>query len=283
MDLLGAHVSVAGGPHTAFERGAAIGCRSLQIFVKSPSRWSGSKLDDGKVEQFRDARKARPQPVIAHAAYLINLCGNQPELVEKSRRALADELERCSRLGVDALVVHPGAHLGQGEEAGIDGIARSIDEVLSGLTGPPPMLLLENTAGQGTVLGSQFEQLGAIISRVDGPEAVGVCVDTCHAYSAGYRLDDPEGYGRMIGAIDDAIGLERVMALHLNDSKHPAGSHKDRHANIGNGEIGGEAFARLLDDPSFAGRPMVLETPLGDDGNGHADDLKTLRGLLSTG
>jgi deoxyribonuclease-4 len=279
MDFLGAHVSVAGGPHTAFERGAEIGCCSLQIFVKSPSRWAGAKLTEQQVTDFREARQARPQPVIAHAAYLINLCGDKPELLEKSRRALADELERCGRLGLDALVVHPGAHLGQGAAAGIEGVARSLDQVLAGLPDVETLLLLENTAGQGSVVGSSFEELAAIIDRAEQSDRLGVCVDTCHAFSAGYRLDGADGYARMMEAIESSVGLQRVKALHLNDSKHPAGSRKDRHENIGDGEIGVDAFARLLADPTWQERPMVLETPLGDDDKGHARDLERLRAL----
>lgn len=281
LDLLGAHVSVAGGAHTAFERGAEIGCRSLQIFVKSPSRWTGAKLDERQVAQFREARQAGPQPVIAHAAYLINLCGDKPDLLEKSRGALTDELERCGRLGVDGLVVHPGAHLGQGADAGVDAIARSIDDVLAGLEDSGTRLLLENTAGQGTTMGSTFEELASIIARVDQPRRLGLCLDTCHAFAAGYRLDEADGYARMLEAIEESCGTGRIEALHLNDSKHPAGSRKDRHQNIGDGEIGAAAFTRLLTEPAFAGRPMVLETPLGDDGKGHGRDLQRLRSLFA--
>lgn len=281
MDLLGAHVSVAGGPHTAFERGAEIGCNSLQIFVKSPSRWSGAKLEAKQVDKFREARANHPQPVIAHAAYLINLCGDKPDMLAKSRSALADELERCSRLGVDALVVHPGAHMGQGSEAGIDGIARSIDEVMSKVDPGGTKLLLENTAGQGSVIGSAFEELGAIISRVQQKDRLGICLDTCHAFAAGYRLDEQDGYAEMLETIERSCGLERVLALHLNDSKHPAASRKDRHENIGDGAIGADAFARLIGDPVFSGRPMVLETPLGDDDKGHQRDLERLRSLTT--
>ncbi|MEX2534283.1 MAG: deoxyribonuclease IV [Trueperaceae bacterium] len=281
MDILGAHVSVAGGPQTAFERGAEIGCNSLQIFVKSPNRWKGSKLTDSQVASFREARDDSPQPVIAHAAYLINLCGNNPELIEKSRGGLIDELERCTRLGVDALVVHPGTHLGDGEEAGVEGIARSIDLVLAALPEPGTRLLLENTAGQGSTLGWRFEQLAAVLGRVEQTERVGVCLDTCHAFAAGYDLSSEAGYQQMIAAIESSVGLERIEALHLNDSKHPAGSKKDRHENIGEGKIGAEAFVRLLADTSFSGKPMVLETPLGDDNQGHARDLVRLRALMS--
>jgi deoxyribonuclease-4 len=279
MDLLGAHVSVSGGPHTAFERGAEIGCKSLQIFVKSPNRWSGSKLETKQAAAFRETRGEMPQPVIAHAAYLINLCGGQPELLEKSRKALLDELQRCELLGVDALVVHPGAHMGQGEEAGIDGIARSVDEVMAAIPESGPRLLLENTAGQGTAMGSSFEQLAAVIARLEFAARVGVCLDTCHAFAAGYRLDETEGYLRMLEAIEGSFGLAKVEALHINDSKHPAGSRKDRHENIGDGQIGADAFARIITDAAFAGKPMVLETPLGDDDKGHARDLERLRSL----
>lgn len=281
MDLLGAHVSVTGGPHTAFERGAEIDCHSLQIFVKSPNRWNGAKLTESRARAFREAREANPQPVIAHAAYLINLGGDKPDLLDKSRRALADELERCATLGVDGLVVHPGAHLGQGPQAGIDAIARSLDLVLAGQPTNGTRVLLENTAGQGTVVGSDFEELSAIIARVDQRERLGVCLDTCHAFAAGYRLDQVEGYARMLESMESSFGMARVEAVHLNDSKHPGGSRKDRHESIGEGEIGGEAFARLLTDSTFAGRPMILETPLGDDGKGHARDLQRLRSLVA--
>ncbi len=277
MDLLGAHVSVAGGPHTAFERGEAIGCNSLQIFVKSPNRWKGAKLDAPKIGKFREAREAAPQPVIAHAAYLINLCGTNEELIEKSRAALIDELQRCHALGVDALVVHPGAHLGEGVQAGVEGIARSLDIILGETPDVSTRLLLENTAGQGSAMGRSFDELGGVIDLVDQKERLGICLDTCHAYAAGYDLVSESGFREMLDVIDGALGLNRVEALHLNDSKHPLGSNKDRHDNIGEGEIGMETFVRIVHAGEFEGRPMVLETPLGDDDLGHQRDLRRLR------
>lgn len=279
MDLLGAHVSVAGGPHTAFERGERIGCNSLQIFVKSPNRWKGANLGDDKVRQFREARSASPQPVIAHAAYLINLAGNTSELLEKSRGGLVDELERCRLLGVDALVVHPGAHMGEGEENGIEAIARSVDYVLGQLPENETRLLLENTAGQGSALGHAFWHLAAVIERLEQPERVGVCLDTCHAFAAGHDLSKQEGFESMLEELEATVGLGKLEALHLNDSKHPLGSRKDRHESIGEGAIGAEGFERVIGAKEFGNLPMVLETPMGDDGEGHARDLERLRSL----
>ena len=271
---------MAGGPHTAFERGERIGCNSLQIFVKSPNRWQGAKLKERDVESFHAARAAAPQPVIAHAAYLINLAGNTPELLEKSRKGLADELERCQLLGVDALVVHPGAHMGAGEEEGIDVIARSLDAVLAPLAHVDTRLLLENTAGQGTTLGFEFEQLSAIIERSEHSDRLGVCLDTCHAFAAGYGLREEGEWRELLERLDATVGLARVHALHLNDSKHPQGSRRDRHESIGEGHIGDEAFARIVAEPAFASLPMILETPLGDDEKGHERDLARLRSLV---
>lgn len=279
MDLLGAHVSVAGGPHTAFERGERIGCNSLQIFVKSPNRWKGAKLDDEKVRQFRDARSANPQPVIAHAAYLINLAGNTGDLLEKSRSGLLDELERCTLLGVDALVVHPGAHMGEGEEKGIEAIARSVDYVLGQAPANGTRLLLENTAGQGSALGHAFWHLAGVLERLEQPQRVGVCLDTCHAFAAGHDLSNQEGFEAMLEELRSTVGLDKLAALHLNDSKHPLGSRKDRHESIGQGAIGDEGFKRVIGARAFEKLPMVLETPIGDDGKGHARDLERLRSL----
>lgn len=283
MALLGAHVSTAGGVAKAFERGAEIGCDALQIFVKSPNQWRGKALSDEDVEAFRKAHAERPQPVVAHAAYLINLGSPNEDVLAKSRAGLADELQRCDRLGVSGLVLHPGAHLGSGAEEGIDRIARALDEVLVTVVGSAPELatrvLLENTAGQGSTLGARFEEIAAIRSRLDAPERVGVCLDSCHAFAAGYDLTTRDGYDQVLAAFDDAIGLERLACIHLNDSKHPLGSRKDRHENIGQGAIGTEFFALVTHDARFEEMPMILETPLGDDEGGHERDLKLLRSL----
>lgn len=287
MGLIGAHVSASGGVATAFPRASAIGCDALQLFVKNASTWRGAALTDAQVAAFHEARRATPgqgvpapMPTIAHASYLVNLASPDDTLRERSIAALADELQRCARLGVDALVVHPGAHTGSGVGAGIEAVARSVDAVLSRTDGAATLLLLENTAGQGTVLGSTPTELGSMLAAVGDRARVGVCLDTCHAFAAGADLREEDGYESFLAAVDAAVGLDRVHAWHLNDSKGDLGSNKDRHENIGDGAIGTGAFARLIGDDRFASLPMILETPLGDDELGHERDLVTLRALL---
>lgn len=283
---LGAHVSTAGGVSTAFPRATELGCDALQVFVKNANTWRAKPLADAEVAAFRDAHAATPGPaapaplpLVAHAGYLINLCSPKADVHARSREALVDELGRCDALGVPGLVLHPGAHLGEGEEAGLDGVARSLDAVHAALPDVRVRVLLENTAGQGTVLGSRLAQLAAVIARVDAPARVGVCLDTCHAYAAGYDLRDDDGYAAFVDEVEATVTRARVAALHLNDSLFGLGSRKDRHASIGAGELGLGAFARVLADAGWGAIPMVLETPLGDDGRGHARDLATLRGL----
>jgi deoxyribonuclease-4 len=255
MPRLGAHVSTAGGVSRAFDRGQAIGCDALQVFVKNANAWAAKPLAEAEVRAFHDARAATSGPgapaplgVVAHASYLINLCSTKPDVHAKSRTALLDELRRCTALGIPGLVMHPGAHLGEGEEAGLDEIARALDAVHAEGGDLTARVLLENTAGQGTVLGSKLAQLARIVARVDAPERVGVCLDTCHAFAAGYDLRTDDGYAA-------------------------------RHATIGEGMLGAAAFARLIHDPRWGDVPMVLETPLGDDELGHQRDLVTLRAL----
>lgn len=281
MGLIGAHVSTAGGLYKAFERGDALGCQSLQIFVKSPNQWRAKVLTEPDIDQFKELHAAKGQPVVAHAAYLINLATPKPDIHASSKAGLLDELTRCYRLGVGGLVLHPGGHLGEGVEAGIEQIARSIDEVMAAPETGDARLLLENTAGQGTSIGARFEELAAIIDLVDAKDRVGVCLDSCHAFAAGYEVTTPEGYEAMFAAFDDLIGLHRLEAVHVNDSKHPLGSRKDRHENIGEGLIGADFFARLLADERLASLPLVLETPLGDDDLGHERDLARLRSLMA--
>jgi deoxyribonuclease-4 len=270
--------------HRAFDRARALEAESLQLFVKNPNGWRGKVLDESAACAFKEAQAASGcLPVVAHAGYLINLCARDPETLRKSKEALADELLRCTALGISALVVHPGAHLGAGEEAGLTQIARSIDEIFATHPQVTATLLLENTAGQGTVLGYRFAQLRAILERVDQPERLGVCLDTCHAFAAGYDLTTAEGYEAALDEFDATVGFEKLRGWHLNDSLQPLGTRKDRHANLGQGTMGLEAFARLLADPRMAGLPTILETPLGDDGQGHARDLAVLRELRRSG
>ncbi|UCH27415.1 MAG: deoxyribonuclease IV [Trueperaceae bacterium] len=279
MTLLGAHVSVAGGLDKAFSRGRDIGCDALQIFVKNPSQWQAPTLSESTLTAFHTAHEQNPMPVIAHSSYLINLCSSKPETLERSRRALAAELVVCGQLGVLGLVLHPGAHLGRGEAAGLEEISRSLDLVLSEVPNIPTKILLENTAGQGTVLGYTFSQLARIIELVDEPDRLGICFDSCHAFASGYPLHTKDGYQKVFDEIDREVGISKLEACHLNDSKAELGTRKDRHENIGKGQIGTPFFARLIHDERFSDTPMILETPLGDDENGHAADLTTLRGL----
>jgi deoxyribonuclease IV len=290
MGRLGAHVSSAGGVSKAWPRAAEIGCDAVQLFVKNASTWRAKALPEREIATFRETRETTaghgtpaPMPVVAHASYLINLASPDEENLVRSRDALADELLRCTALGVDGLVVHPGAHMGEGEGAGLATIARSLDVVFSRHPEITARLLLENTAGQGTALGWAPAQLGAIVAAVDEPARLGVCLDTCHAFAAGADLRVDEGYDAFLAAVDAAVGLDRVEAWHLNDSKGPLGARKDRHESIGQGQLGVAAFERLLGDDRFAATPMILETPLGDDEQGHARDLVTLRALRVRG
>lgn len=281
-------MSAAGGVAKAFERGTAIGCDALQVFVKNANAWRAKPLDAAARDAFAAARastagpsRRAPLPVIAHASYLINLASPVAATAERSRDALVDELERCDALGIDALVLHPGAHVGTGEDAGLDAIARALDEVFTRLPGGQAQVLLENTAGQGTVLGADLAHHARLLRSVATPERLGVCLDTCHAFAAGADLRTSNGYETFLTTADQAVGLAKVRAWHLNDSRHPLGARKDRHASIGEGELGPDAFARLIVDPRFEQVPMILETPLGDDGQGHARDLATLRSLIA--
>jgi deoxyribonuclease-4 len=271
-------VSVAGGLEKSFGRGVELGCEAIQIFVKSQHRWQAKPLEEAPARAFREASAASPIGfVVAHASYLINLASEDEELLAKSRHALADELDRCQALGLDGLVLHPGAHLGAGEEAGVGRVARSLDAVLAARDAGGPRVLLENTAGQGTVLGYRFEQLAGMIALADCAPMLGVCIDSCHAFAAGYPLHEEGGLREMLEQFEATVGLSKLVCFHLNDSQQPFASRKDRHANLGEGEMGAEAFARLMVEPCLREVPMILETPTGEDNAGYRKDLELLR------
>jgi deoxyribonuclease-4 len=281
---LGAHVSVAGGLATAFTRAAELGCTTIQIFVKNPNQWRARPLTEEETAAFQAAHAAGAVgEMMAHASYLINLAAADPQVVAMSRQALADELERCARLGVAALVLHPGAHMGAGEAAGLDRAAAALDQTLTALPGLPVRLLLENTAGQGSCLGHRLEHLAGIRERLSPAAArrVGMCIDTCHAFAAGYAIHDPAGWRDFLAEALERLGPGAIGAIHLNDSLRPFASRRDRHAHIGEGEIGLPAFARLLAEPALAAVPMVVETEPGEQMAGHRRDLAALRGLTS--
>ena len=274
-------MSIAGGLDLAIERGAAIGCSAIQIFDKSSNQWAARPLGDDEVARFKEARaRAGINPVVAHASYLINLCSPDDALYRRSIDAVVEELERCSRLGVDWLVVHPGSHMGQGEDFGIRRMAGAIDEVHGRLKGAA-RLALETTAGQGTVIGHRFEQIGAILGRVRRPERLGTCLDTCHVFAAGYDLRGPTTYAETMRRFEGEIGLDRLQAVHVNDSKKDLGSRVDRHEHIGKGFLGLAAFRHLMNDPRLRSLPLLLETP--KDEKTCAEDvfnLDTLIGLV---
>ena len=280
---LGAHTSAAGGLPQAVARAVDGGYEAIQVFVKSPRQWRARPLARGEAPAFRAALGTGPvRYAAAHGTYLVNLAATDPRTLRRSRSTVGLELGKCQTLGIPDLVVHPGAHLGRGLDDGLAAVAASLAAVLAGRRGRATRLLLENTAGQGTTLGDRLEQL-AEIRRLSGhPERIGFCIDTCHAFAAGYRIDRARGWQAFVDELDRHLGLAAVGCVHLNDSRHAAGSRRDRHANIGEGRIGRAAFRRLLRDPRFAAVPMILETPLGDDGRGHHRDLALLRRLAGT-
>jgi deoxyribonuclease-4 len=280
--LLGSHMSVAGGLHTAFERGTRIGCTTMQIFVKNANTWAAKPLTPEAVASYKAAEaNATITPVIAHAAYLINLCARADDVLRKSRAGLADELARCSMLGVAGLVVHPGAHMGAGEADGLARIAESLNTIHAALPDASTSILLETTAGQGTTLGYRFEHLRHIIERVDEAQRVGVCLDTCHLFAAGYPIHTEEGWERTMGELDDVVGLEKVVAVHVNDSRRELGSRVDRHDHIGRGRLGETAFRMVMNDPRLRGVPKILETEKSEDMHEDVENMTRLRALVS--
>ena len=280
---LGAHESIAGGLYRAFDRAHKVGCESLQIFVKSNRSWAVKPLSDDDITRFRaKAAETSIQPVVAHTSYLLNLATPDDNLWQKSLRTLVVEVERCEALGVPYLVLHPGSHVGTGEEAGLARVAQGLDEVHRATPGAACQILLETTAGQGTNLGYTFEHLAWLLQHTAEGERLGVCLDTCHVFAAGYELRTPAGYEETMAQFDQVIGLERLKALHLNDSKHDLGSRKDRHEHIGQGFIGLDGFRLLLNDSRLDGLPGLLETPKSDDLHEDAENLARLRALRRT-
>jgi len=262
---LGAHVSIAGGLDRAVGRAEELDATALQIFTGQPQRWADPGLGKADVEAFRSALEGSDiQVTVSHDSYLINLASEKEDLFEKSERAFRSELDRCVRLGLDYLVTHPGNATGGDRPEALRRNADALARAIADHPGPTTVLV-ETTAGSGTALGWRFDELARLIEAVPGPqrERLGVCLDTCHAYAAGYDLR--EDYGGVMEEFDRTIGLDRLRLFHLNDSRHPRGSRKDRHADIGEGELGDAAFAALMGDRSLDRVPRVIETPKGDD------------------
>lgn len=282
MLWLGAHMSIAGGVEKAFARGEEAGCTAMQIFTKNASQWRAKPLSPKEIEAFAAAWKQSPiGPVVAHDSYLINLAAPAEDAWEKAIAAFLDEMARCAALGIPEMVMHPGAHTGSGEEAGLRRIGEAFRRIFS--EGPVSVrVLLENTAGQGTYLGGRFEHLAQIMDAV--PQGrFGLCFDTCHAFAAGYDLSGAEGYGQVMAEVERLLGLDSIRLFHLNDAKKGLGSRVDRHEHIGQGQIGEEGFRLLMQDGRFAAVPKILETPKGDDGSGDRQNLALLRRLAGEG
>jgi deoxyribonuclease-4 len=282
LPMLGAHESISGGLFTCIERGEAAGCDALQIFTKSNHQWAGKEYAEEDLRQLFDHQELAQLPIVAsHSSYLINIGSPDDDLWRKSLNALEDEVRRCDLLRIPNLVFHPGSHTGSGEEAGIDRIAAGINEVLRRRPDSSTTLCLEATAGQGTNLGYRFEHLGEIIARIDADSRVGVCLDSCHIFAAGYPLSSVDGYADTMSQFERVIGFPRLRLWHLNDSVGGLGSRKDRHAHIGEGEIGIEGFIHIVRDHRMASVPMVLETPKEEDLAEDAANLLLLRSLAA--
>ena len=267
---LGAHLSIAGGITRAIDRAETTGCESLQIFTKNSNQWRGRPLDEKDIAEFKERIAALNLPVVSHASYLINLAAPDKTLREKSIAALEDELARGDQLGLEGVVLHPGAYTTSTETDGIQRIAEGIAGAQSRQSGST-LLLLEHTAGQGTMLGHRFEQLRAMIDYLDDASKVAFCLDTCHLVAAGYDIISETGYEQVFTEFDEILGLNRLAVFHLNDSKKPLGSRVDRHDGIGQGHLGTEPFRRLVQDSRFTHLPMMLETP--KKGGGKPSDV----------
>ncbi len=284
MPRLGAHMSIAGGFEKAVERAADAGCDCVQIFTKNNNQWRARPIDEEEVAKFRRRLvERRIVDPIAHSSYLINLASPDPVLWSKSVDAMVIELQRAQQLGLAYVVVHPGSHTTASESEGIGNIIRALDEVHSRTPDMQTQILLETTAGQGSNLGWRFEQLAAILEGVQSRDRLGTCFDSCHVFAAGYGLSTKADYDDTMREFDTLIGLSRIKAFHLNDSKREAGSRVDRHENIGEGHLGIEPFRWLLNDKRFDETPMYLETPKGTNDSEEDWDvvnLRVLRGLV---
>jgi deoxyribonuclease-4 len=278
----GAHMSISGGIAKSFARGLQVGCEAMQIFTKSDRQWAAKPLLPEDVSAFKAEReRSGIAHVVVHDSYLINLAAPGDELWEKSIAAFGHELERCEALGIPAIVTHPGAHTGSGEEAGLEREAVALNRLFERGVGGDTVVLLETTAGQGSCLGNRFEHLARLFELVPHHERLGVCVDTCHIFAAGYDIRTPATYAATFAELERVVGLERVRCIHLNDSQKGLGSRVDRHSHIGQGEIGLEAFRLIVNDPRFRAVPMIIETPKGDDMAEDVTNLSLLRSLVA--
>ncbi len=278
---LGAHMSISGGVSQALDRAAAVGSNAVQVFTKNNRQWAGPPVDPADVARWEQRKpELGIQAAVSHASYLINLASPKDDLWEKSMAAHMDELRRAHAYHIPHVVLHPGSHTGSGEEAGLRRVAQALDWIHQQLPECADTLtLLELTAGQGTNLGNSFQQLARIIEQVADPSRVALCLDTCHAFAAGYDIRTQEGYQAMVAELDRLLGVELVKCWHFNDSVGGLGSRKDRHTHIGEGEIGLDGFRWILNDPRWEGTPMLLETPKGKGAQELEPDKRNLRTL----
>ncbi len=276
--LYGAHMSISGEPANAIERGESIGCTAIQIFTKSNRQWHAKPISDKEAAAFKDAWKnSSITSIIAHASYLINIGSPNKEIEHKSVHALGIEIDRCAQLRIPYLVLHPGSHSNSDEQECLKRISKNLDDLFD--THPKTSILLETMAGQGTNIGNSFEQLADIIKHSKHKNRLGVCLDTCHVFTAGYDLSDEKSYHHMWQQFDTIIGINRLKAIHVNDSKQGLGSSVDRHADIGKGKIGLKAFELLCNDPKLFDVPKILETPK-EDLSDDRRNMDVLLGLL---
>lgn len=276
--LLGSHMSVEGGVHRSLERGRQSGCDAIQLFTRSSRQWSSREISREEAALFREARKrASPWPAVAHASYLINMGSPDGELAARSLAALVEEIDRCELLGLPCLIIHPGAHMGEGVQKGIRRVAAMMDRALGRRPRARVRVLLENTAGMGTSTGHTFEQIAEIRKRMKRAGRTGVCIDTCHLFAAGYDIRSERGYHEVMGEMERILGAGAVRAFHLNDSKGDLGCRLDRHEHIGRGRLGLTPFWCLMNDARFGGIPMILETPKGPEMEEDRINLALLR------
>jgi deoxyribonuclease-4 len=251
------------------------------VFTRNNNQWRARRLTAEDTQNYKTEEvKARISPVVAHAMYLINLCSTNQDILQKSRLAFIDELNRCDVLGITALIFHPGAHLGAGEADGIRRIADSLNLIHEQTRNDRVLSALESTAGQGSAIGYRFEQLRAILDQVEQPERMAVCLDTCHLFAAGYDISTERGWQQTVKEVDDVIGMEKVAAVHVNDSKRELGSRVDRHEHIGKGHVGLEGFRALMNDERFEGIPKILETPKSEDMHEDVENMRVLKSLM---
>jgi deoxyribonuclease-4 len=281
LPLLGSHVSTSGGCAMSIERALAIGCTAMQIFVKNNMQWFAAPLPAAEAGAFRNhPRRGELRAVFGHTGYLINLATTNPDFHARSMRSLREELIRAEQLGLPFLVLHPGAHLGAGVEAGLEQVVASLDRLFAELPGNPAKIALEVTAGQGSTLGRTFEELAFILEKVKETNRLCVCLDTAHLFAGGHDISTAAGVKKTFASFDKIIGRDRLAALHLNDSKTALGSRVDRHEHIGKGQIGLEAFRFIMRQPRFRKIPKVLETPKGKEMKEDVENMAVLRRLM---